>query len=114
MNASIYDVAQRSGVSIATVSRVLNHSGNVREQTVEKVRKAMQELNYSENLLAKGLAASRTGLRDLHITFSHDDYRTNVGGVQLCLQIESARVAEQGRDPRKASADVADLLARRA
>ena len=60
MNASIYDVAQRSGVSIATVSRVLNHSGNVREQTVEKVRKAMQELNYSENLLAKGLAAQRS------------------------------------------------------
>lgn len=60
MHASIYDVAQRSGVSIATVSRVLNHSGNVREQTVEKVRKAMQELHYSENLLAKGLAAQRS------------------------------------------------------
>lgn len=60
MSASIYDVAQRSGVSIATVSRVLNHSGNVRAQTVEKVRKAMQELNYSENLLAKGLAAQRS------------------------------------------------------
>ncbi len=60
MSASIYDVAQRSGVSIATVSRVLNHAGNVRAQTVEKVQKAMQELNYSENLLAKGLAAQRS------------------------------------------------------
>jgi hypothetical protein len=48
--------------------------------------------------LAKALAASRTGLADLHITFSHDDYTTNTGGVQLCLQREGARIAALGRD----------------
>lgn len=48
--------------------------------------------------LTTGLSRARPGLARLHLTFSHDDYRTNVGGVQLCLQIESARVAEQGRD----------------
>jgi glycosyltransferase involved in cell wall biosynthesis len=48
--------------------------------------------------LAAALAGARTGLADLHITFSHDDYRTNVGGVQLCIQQEAARVAELGRD----------------
>jgi len=48
--------------------------------------------------LAKGLAASRTGLADLHVTFSHDDYTANTGGVQLCLQREDARIAELGRD----------------
>ena len=48
--------------------------------------------------LAKALAGGRTGLADLHITFSHDDYTTNTGGVQLCLQREDARIAALGRD----------------
>ena len=48
--------------------------------------------------LAKALAGTRTGLADLHITFSHDDYTANTGGVQLCLQREGARIAELGRD----------------
>ncbi len=49
-------------------------------------------------VLAKALAGARTGLADLHITFSHDDYTTNTGGVQLCLQREGARIAALGRD----------------
>ena len=48
--------------------------------------------------LAKALSGARTGLADLHITFSHDDYTANTGGVQLCLQRESARIAALGRD----------------
>ena len=48
--------------------------------------------------LAKALAGARTGLADLHVTFSHDDYTANTGGVQLCLQREGARIAALGRD----------------
>ena len=48
--------------------------------------------------LAAALARSRTGLNSLHITFSHDDYTANVGGVQLCLQREASAVAGMGRD----------------
>jgi hypothetical protein len=48
--------------------------------------------------LGKALARARTGLADLHITFSHDDYLANSGGVQLCLQREGARIADLGRD----------------
>ena len=48
--------------------------------------------------LAKGLGAARTGLRDLHVTFSHDDYTANTGGLQLCIQREDARIAALGRD----------------
>jgi hypothetical protein len=43
-------------------------------------------------------AKSRSGWRDLHVTFSHDDYTYNLGGVQLCLRREAARIAELGRD----------------
>lgn len=49
-------------------------------------------------LLAAALAKSRTGLKDLHVTFSHDDYAANVGGVQLCIQREAARIGALGRD----------------
>jgi len=48
--------------------------------------------------LAKGLESARTGLSDVHVTFSHDDYTVNTGGVQLCLQREDARIAALGRD----------------
>ncbi|MDP1617880.1 hypothetical protein [Phenylobacterium sp.] len=44
------------------------------------------------------LATSRSGLADLHLTFSHDDYMSNLGGVQLCLQREGAAAAAVGRD----------------
>ncbi|WP_296595315.1 hypothetical protein [Phenylobacterium sp.] len=48
--------------------------------------------------LVGALGRSRTGLRDLHVTFSHDDYRQRVGGLQLCLHQEAARIAGLGRD----------------
>lgn len=43
-------------------------------------------------------AASRSRLKDLHVTFSHDDFTAHVGGVQLCLQYEAAEFAQLGRD----------------
>ncbi|HEV2530854.1 MAG TPA: hypothetical protein VGT80_03910 [Phenylobacterium sp.] len=48
--------------------------------------------------LVRALATSRAGLKGLHVTFSHDDYSTNLGGVQLCLQREAAAVQRAGRD----------------
>ena len=48
--------------------------------------------------LTARLGESRSELRDLHLTFSHDDYSTNLGGVQLCLQREAAAAAASGRD----------------
>lgn len=44
--ASIRDVAKRANVGLATVSRVLNNSGYVSEETREKIENAMTELNY--------------------------------------------------------------------
>ncbi|HEX3364283.1 glycosyltransferase [Phenylobacterium sp.] len=48
--------------------------------------------------LTKGLAGAKTGLAHLYLTFSHDDYTANTGGVQLCLQREDARIEALGRD----------------
>jgi hypothetical protein len=51
-----------------------------------------------EARLVAALGASRTGLKGLHVTFSHDDFTAHVGGVQLCLRREAAAVARAGRD----------------
>jgi LacI family transcriptional regulator len=52
---NIYDIAKRSGVSIATVSRVLNGSEKVSPKTREKVLKVMQQEEYTPNIFARGL-----------------------------------------------------------
>ena len=52
---NIYDIARLSGVSIATVSRVVNDSPKVSDKTKEKVRKVMEENNYTPNVFARGL-----------------------------------------------------------
>lgn len=52
---TIYDIAKACGVSIATVSRVLNGSDKVSDKTRQKVLQAMQDQNYSPNPFARGL-----------------------------------------------------------
>ena len=51
---NIYDVSERAGVSIATVSRVLNGNPNVSERTRKKVLAVMDELGYTPNVFARG------------------------------------------------------------
>ena len=52
---NIYDVAKAAGVSIATVSRVLNGSPNVSAKTKEKVLRVIEEAGYTPNVFARGL-----------------------------------------------------------
>ncbi len=58
--ATITDVASLAGVSIKTVSRVINREANVREETRAKVLAAAQTLDYQPNQSARGLAGSRS------------------------------------------------------
>src|SRR5579862_9339916 len=59
---SIADVAERAGVSVATVSRVLNGHTNVREATREKVREAVASSGYRINELARNLRTAESRL----------------------------------------------------
>ena len=52
---NIYDIAKLSGVSIATVSRVVNGSPRVSEKTKQKVLAVMEESEYTPNVFARGL-----------------------------------------------------------
>ena len=54
--ATMLDVSLRAGVSKATVSRVLNDTGQVKESTRKRVFQAMEELGYRPNFLAQSLA----------------------------------------------------------
>ena len=56
MSVTIYDVAKMAGVSIATVSRVINGLPGVREHTKKKVLQAIEKLNYQYNPAAVALA----------------------------------------------------------
>jgi len=56
-HATIDDVAQAAGVARVTVSRVLNNGTNVRPETRERVRRAVEELGYSVNQQARALAS---------------------------------------------------------
>jgi LacI family transcriptional regulator len=60
--ASIYDVAKRAGVSIKTVSRVVNRQSNVSEETRKRVLEVVHALSYRPNVFARGLASERSFL----------------------------------------------------
>lgn len=57
---TIYDVAGAAGVSLATVSRVLNNPEKVKPETRERVLKVIKELGYRPNVIARGLASRKT------------------------------------------------------
>ena len=56
MSATIHDIAREAGVSIATVSKVINHRAHVAPDTRSKVQRVMEQLNYTPNASAANLA----------------------------------------------------------
>jgi LacI family transcriptional regulator len=66
------DVASLAGVSTITVSRVINSPGLVKPATREKVERAMAELNYVQNPVARALASNKIGIIAVYIPDSID------------------------------------------
>lgn len=58
--ATIKDVAREAGLTVGTVSRVLNNRGYISDATREKVYQVMKELNYQPNEVARSLSKSKT------------------------------------------------------
>jgi LacI family transcriptional regulator len=61
-SATIQDVAREAGVSVSTVSRVLNSKVDVASETFEKVQGIIEELGYTSSLAARGMRSSRTNV----------------------------------------------------
>ena len=57
---TLRDVAVRAGVSPKTVSRVVNHQGEIREATRQRIQTAIEDLGYRPNVLARSLIHKRT------------------------------------------------------
>ena len=60
LGITITDVAKKSGVSLATVSRVLNNSGYVKDVTREKVLNVIKDTNYTPSAIARSLSKNKT------------------------------------------------------
>ncbi len=69
MSVTIYDVAQRAGVGIGTVSRVLNNSPHVREVTRQRVLQAIAALEYHPNPAARSLSLRKTATVGIIVPF---------------------------------------------
>ena len=58
--ATLKDVAKASGLTVGTVSRVLNNRGYISDKTREKVYQVMKELNYQPNETARALSKQKS------------------------------------------------------
>ena len=93
---TIFDVAKSAGVSIKTVSRVVNHEPNVRQSTKDRVNKAIEKLKYRPDQSARNLASHRSHL----IGLIYDDpaaYEIPSGGYILDLQQGALRASKAAR-----------------
>lgn len=74
MSATIFDVAHRAGVSIGTVSRVVNKRDRVHPETRARVLRAIHDLDYHANAFAQGLASQQTETLGLVIPQVNDPF----------------------------------------
>jgi DNA-binding LacI/PurR family transcriptional regulator len=96
MKVTIYDVAEKAGVSIATVSKVINNTGRISEKTRKKVQEIMEQLHYEPSMVASALTSKRTGTIGLlvpdianpffaEVARSFEDYAQKLGfGLVIC------------------------------
>jgi LacI family transcriptional regulator len=75
---NIRQIADLAGVSIATVSRVLNGRGDVSEETREVVSRVIRENGYTANRNARGLSAGRTGLVGVLVPLVYPAYFSGI------------------------------------
>ena len=71
---TIYDISEKAGVSIATVSRVLNGSNNVSEKTKKKVLDVINQYEYTPNAFARGLGLNTMKTIGIMCADSSDPY----------------------------------------
>lgn len=71
---TIYDISEKAGVSIATVSRVLNGSSNVSEKTKKKVLDVINQYEYTPNAFARGLGLNTMKTIGIMCADSSDPY----------------------------------------
>ena len=108
--ATISDVAEKAGVSISTVSRVLNNTVPVEEEAAQRVRAAVSALNYTPHSAARTLASRRTNtIGLLLLDIGGEFYTPMLRGIEAVssqagydLLIHSTITSMSGRPSRRA------------
>ncbi|MFP5516077.1 MAG: LacI family DNA-binding transcriptional regulator [Alphaproteobacteria bacterium] len=114
--ATIRDVAARAGVSIATVSRVLNGTGNATPETMEKVRVAASDLSFRPSTIGRSLKAARTRTVGVLVpSLTNPVFAESVAGIQEAAAEAgySVLIASTDYDPGKESRAIEGLLSNR-
>jgi len=98
---TIIDVANLAGVSMKTVSRVVNNEATVRAKTRERVQKAIDSLGYQRNVFARGLRADRSLVLGLLYENPQGDYPADIlhGALAYCREHGYHLVVEVLRGP---------------
>ncbi len=119
MGVTIKDVANAAGVSISTVSKVLNGHYSISEKTAERVRQVMRELNYYPSANAQNFAsgANRTVvlLADMSadMAFRNPHMFEIVAGLEEALRKRAYRLVLQGTDEASACGLAEEIISRR-
>lgn len=116
MGITITDVARRAGVSVATVSRVLARSDNVRPETRRRVEEAIEELDYRPSAVARSLRRRTTATLGLIVTDVRNPfYPELVRGVEDVVHASECSVllCNSGDDPSREGAYLDLMVDRR-
>src|SRR4029077_12173097 len=90
---TIREIADLAGVSIATVSRVVNGRGDVANETRELVLRVIREHGYTTNRSARGLSAGRTGLVGVLVPLVYPAYFSSIlSGAAEALHEQDLRL----------------------
>lgn len=94
MRVTIKDVAREANVATSTVSRVLSNSNKISDETKQRVNNAIKKLNYTPNVVARGLANKKTRIlavilpKEAEDIFSNPFFIQAMKGISICAQEE--------------------------
>lgn len=119
MSATIQDVARAAGVSISTVSKVLNGHYSISEKTAERVRQIMRDMNYYPSANAQSFASGVNHtvvlLADMsaNVAFRNPHMFEIVAGLEEALGKRGYRLILQGTDETSACGLAEEIISRR-
>lgn len=94
MKVTIKDVAKEANVATSTVSRVLANSDKISDKTKARVNEAIKKLNYTPNIIARGLANNKTRIlavilpKEAENIFANPFFIQAMKGISICAQKE--------------------------
>ena len=119
MKVTIRKVAEVAGVSVSTVSKVINGHYSISEKTAERVRKVMEELNYYPNASAQSFATGDTKTIVLlagmspNTAFQNPHMFEIVAGLEESLRKRGYRLVLHGTDSTSACALAKEIISRK-